>query len=128
VHAAAGHALDRLGMKDATYRSGWPPAAHQLERGEVVGGDERARIAEVDLVLPGATSWCAASTSKPMSSRQSTMTRRISSALVHGAEIEVAGEVVRAGGGAPSGAFSKRKNSASQPAIISKPSLRARAI
>ena len=43
---------------------------------------------------PGATSWCAASTSNPIDSSTSTMSRRASSPRSTGREVEVAAHVV----------------------------------
>ena len=77
---------------------------------------------------PCATSWCAASTSKPIRSSTSTIARRASSPRSAGArsKYEPTSCVVVEGSSSVLGL--NMKNSASMPAFIVKPSLAARAI
>ena len=120
VHAAAVLPLDRLGHERGEEAVAAGDVAHdEPEGGDVVRGGQRVGVAEVDLVL----------------ARRHLVMRRLHLephqlevlhhhpadlfAPVHGAQVEVRAGVVGARGGVdPSGALSKRKNSASQPAIM----------
>ena len=101
-------------------------ADDELERRHVVGGDQRVGVPEVDLVLAG----------RDFVVRRLHLEAHFHELLdddpadllapVDRGEVEVAAESCVVVVGVPSADFSNRKNSASQPAIIVKPSFRAR--
>ena len=98
----------------------------ELEGGQIVGGGERVGVLEIDLVLPGGHLVVRRLHLEPHFQQLLDDDPPDLLAPVDRPQVEVGGRIVRDRSRRPSADFSNRKNSASHPAIMVKPSFRAR--